>query len=338
MKVSFIIPSFNEERTIDECLTSVIKQKRPPEEIIIVNDGSTDKTKIAVARFNVKNVKLINLEKNTGNKAKAMEVGLKHATGEIIAMTDADTFVDPNFLAKILPHFKDKRVGVVAGKVLSKKSNLLTAARQLEYIMAHEIHKSGQAALGSIFVVPGCAAAFRREVLDEVGLDHDTVTEDLDITLKMHKRGYKIVYEPHAKVYTSDPFKITSYIKQINRWYSGTFQNLKKHKDIIGKGFIGKIEIPMTLIESFIFGAFYLLAPLLFFWDPKLVLFIMTADFLIIALVALYGVYSLKRYDLIFSIPVHYLLRIVNLIVWYFAFFKEIVFKKKDLRWHRAKK
>ncbi|MHA1874650.1 MAG: glycosyltransferase [Candidatus Heimdallarchaeaceae archaeon] len=337
LKVSVLVPCYNEEKTIGKCISSILNQTIKPQEVIVVNDGSTDNSKKIISSF--KDIKLIDLEKNTGNKSKAIEKGLKHVTGDIIVFTDADSFLKKDFIEKSLPHFNDKTVGAVAGKVISIKKNWLTACRELEYIIAQEIHKKGQAILGAVMVVPGCSAVFRKNVLSKIIMDHDTITEDMDITFKIHKLGYKVNFEPSTGVYTNDPSDIRSYIKQLQRWYLGSFQNLRKHKDIIGKKkWLGKVEIPITVIEGLVFGIFYLLSPLLFILMPSAVIFTFVIDFAITSGAALYGIVSLKRYDLVKVVPVMFFVRVFNVIVWLYSFLIEIILRKNIMIWYRVKR
>lgn len=338
MKISFLIPCYNEEKTIGKCIQSVLGQSREADEIIVINDGSGDKSRQIISSFKRKGVKVIHLKENTGNKSKAIEIGLKQATGDIIAFTDADSFLDFDFLNQAVKHFKNPEVGAVNGKIISNKNNWLTSVRGLEYVIGQEIHKSGQAALGSIFVVPGCCGIFRKSVLDKITLDHDTVTEDLDITLKVHKLKKKIIFEPKAIVYTNDPYDLKSYIRQIKRWHSGAFQNIRKHKDILGKGWLGRFEIPATIFEGLFFGSFYLISPILLIWHPSYVLSIYAIDFSILLIFCLYGVLKLKRLDLLKGIMPFFGIRIINNVVWLWAFFNVIILKKNEMTWYRAKR
>jgi len=332
--ISFIIPCYNEEKTIAECIQSVIGQSYKPMEVIVVDDGSTDNSRKIISSF--PGVKLIALEKNTGNKSKAIEKALTHVKGSLVAFTDADSKIRWDFLENAVNKFDDPKVGAVSGKVISNENNLVTGARQLEYTISQDLHKKGQNVLGSIFVIPGCAAVYRKSLLDSLTLDHDTVTEDLDLTIKTHKSGMRIVYEPKAVVYTNDPFDLVSYIKQTRRWYQGTFQNLKKHKDIIGKGFLGKVELPIMFFENIFFGLFYLALPVLFYIAPELTSIVLLVDLVTIILISLYSSIRLKRYSLIFSIPVFYLMKVLQNIVWFHAMLTVLVFNKFEMVWHRA--
>jgi len=184
--------------------------------------------------------------------------------------------------------------------------------------------------------VPGCCAVIRRKLLKNIKFEHDTVTEDLDITLKIHKLKKKIDYEPKAVVYTTDPHDIKSYIRQIKRWHRGAFQNIKKHKYILVKGWLGGFEIPVTIFEGIFFGSFFLISPILAIFYPRFVISIYIVDFIILTLACVYGIIKMKRFDLIVGIPATFMMRAINNIIWIWAFVQEIILRKKSMVWHRA--
>ena len=334
MKISVIIPCFNEQKTIGGCIESVLNQTKKAEEIIIVNDGSTDKSAKIISKF--RKIRLINLKKNTGNKSKALEIALKQVIGDIIVFTDADSFLDKNFIKRAVKYFKNSKISAISGKVISRENNWLTAARELEYIITFSLHKKAQDIVKSIFVISGACAIFRASVFKNIKFDHDTITEDLDITLKLHKLKEQIIYRPEIIAYTNDPFDLKSYIRQIKRWYTGAYQNFKKHKSIFGKGFIGKIEIPLTIVEGLCGGLFFLACPVLFFIFPRIIGLIFLVDFIILLLACIYGIISMKRVDLIKGILPFFILKALGNIIWLWAFFREIVFNKKVMKWYRA--
>lgn len=224
MKISLLIPSYNEDKSLEACLKSAFAQTRPLDEIIVVNDGSTDRTKAILAKYAEQYdiLKPINLRKNTGNKSKAQMRGLPHITGDIVIMTDGDTILDTEFAAKIEMDFERDTTGTlaaVAGYVSSIRYNWITACREIDYIVGQNIFKKAQSIIGYIYVMPGCATAIKTSILRDLSVYHDTVTEDLDFTFQLHLKNLQIAYNMEAIVYTHDPPNLSSYIRQMKRWY-----------------------------------------------------------------------------------------------------------------------
>ncbi len=333
MKVSFLLCAYNEEKTIEETLRSILNQTINPDEVVVVNDGSTDGTAETLKKFE-NECTIVHLPENTGNKAKAQMVGLRYLTGDIIAFTDADTTLDPKFLENGLPYFLDPFVGGVSGQVLSKKKNWLTAARQIQYLIGQGIYKRGMHALNSVMVIPGSAGIVRRKLFYA---SFDTVTEDMDMTLRINELEYKIVYAPDVKAYTSDPTDLGSYVRQTTRWYAGYFQNLRKHFRCVPLRI--KFQMVIPFLETFLTfaGGLTLLASLMLPINPVLLSSLL---FEIIAVEAfvIYGVLKLSRKDLLAHAPAYFFVRIVDLYAWLKCLFKELILHKREMKWLRAER
>jgi len=330
LRVSFLLCAYNEEKTIERTLRSILNQTFKPDEIIVVNDGSTDGTAEVLKKFKDKCV-IVNLPRNTGNKAKAQMIGLKYVTGDLVAFTDADTELDPAFLENGLPYFLDPLVGGVSGQVLSRKKNWLTAVRQIQYLICQNLYKRGMGVSNSILVIPGCAGIVRRELFHA---SFDTVTEDMDMTLRINELGYKIVYASNVKAYTSDPTNLKSYVRQITRWYSGYFQNLRKHFKY------APFRVKVQMILPFFEIVFTLLGTILLALSLVLsnltVLLASLFEILVVEAFILYGVVKLSRRDLLLHLPSYFFVRIVEIYVWVKCLVKELIFQKHELRWLRA--
>ena len=205
LKVSILIPCYNEELTIERCVLSCLEQSLTPEQIIVVDDCSTDGTPEVLARYQNK-ITAVRTPVNTGNKSSAQEYGLTFVTGDIVAMTDADTMLHEDFTKEIAECFNDPSVSAVSGVVRSMKYNWLTRCRAFEYVISNNIHKLAQSYLNFMLVIPGASGAFRTDVFrNRLTFDHDTITEDLDFTYKLHKQSLDISYTRKAIVYTQDP-------------------------------------------------------------------------------------------------------------------------------------
>ncbi|MCX6796036.1 MAG: glycosyltransferase family 2 protein, partial [Candidatus Falkowbacteria bacterium] len=183
--ISVLIPAYNEEKSICRCVNSCLNQTRKPDEIIIVNDGSTDNTLKILKSFGNK-IKIVDLKKNTGNKSKAQEMGLREVKTDVFITTDADTSLDKNFVKEIGKSFDEEGISAVCGFVKSDKCNWITNVREINYLVGQTVYKKAQSKINAIFVLVGCGSAFKTSDFRKiVTFDHDNVTEDLDFTYKL---------------------------------------------------------------------------------------------------------------------------------------------------------
>ena len=233
-KVSVIIPAYNEEKVIQQSMKSVIEQTYPNIELIVVDDGSTDNTSLVAKKFShIPYVKV--LRKTNGGKANAINYGIKHSSGEIIMIVDADSKLEKNAVELMARYFENPEIAAVAGSVyVSNQNNLITKLQALEYIEGLNMVRNGQAFLKLVNIIPGPIGMFRKSALYEVGLyDNDTFAEDCDVTLKLISQGYKIDFESEAIAKTEAPENIFDLIKQRYRWTRGILQAIKKHSSLL---------------------------------------------------------------------------------------------------------
>ena len=332
LSFSVVIPAYNEEESIAACLESVLNQTVTPDRIVVVNDGSTDRTREILERY-ADRVLIVDLNRNTGNKALALREALPFLVGDVVVYTDADSELEPDAFEKVISHFFDPRVGGVSGNVWSRRHNILTGIRQLQYIVGQEIYKRGMSVINTVMVIPGCVGAVRREMFDP---SPDTITEDMDLTLSVIKKGYAVVYNPEAVAWTSDPPNLRSYINQTRRWFSGFFQNMRKHFSELPWRI--KIQMVFLSLENVLFSMAAAMMVLLGLLDMDVLapLLFLAADHLSWAVIAIYGSITRKRRDLLKSVPLMLLSRFVDNFIWIYAMFSELVFRRRDLNWHRA--
>ena len=334
MKISILIPCYNEEKTIAKALDSCLNQSRPADEIVVVNDGSSDNTLSILEQYKDK-IKIVDLAQNTGSKSYAQSIGLQHVTGDVFITADADTLLDREFVKNIEIEFKDPKAMAVAGYVKSMKSNVITACRELEYLYGQEVHKYAQSMLDAIYVVPGCASAFRKKVFNVlIESSHDTITEDLDFTYQFHELGVKIRFCKKAIVYTQDPDNLSSYINQIRRWYGGGWQNLVKHWRNVKKKAL-MFEIMLMFGETTLFGFLLLISPFINF---AFFLYLCGTSLVFAIAMGSYAAWRRKRIDLLLASPVYIFMVIINSYVFLEQMVKNVILRKRILVWYKPER
>jgi cellulose synthase/poly-beta-1,6-N-acetylglucosamine synthase-like glycosyltransferase len=285
-KVSILIPARNEEKVIGRILQRMTELTYPREktQIIVVNDASTDATgKIAeeCSRLN-SNIKVIHRSKEEGGtgKAAALNIGFKHAEGEIIFCFDADYYPQRDILEVLMKEFADPRVGAVQGRiiVLNEPESIVTRLVALERIGGYRIDQLARDNLELITQFGGTAGGFRRSVLEALGgWDESILAEDTDLTFRLYLEGYRIRYVYDAECYEEAVENWRAYWKQRYRWAKGHMQcafkhliNVLKSKNLTHKekidGFLllNVYFMPILVLLSWIVGI-----PLFFLHPPQ---------------------------------------------------------------------
>ena len=252
--VSVIVPAYNEEKSVAATLESLLSQNYNNYEVVLVDDGSTDKTYEIARRYEGPKMKVIHQE-NKG-KAAALNTGINAASGAIVLTVDADTRLNAGALAIIAGRFSsDPRLGSLSGNVkVDKPRGLLQRLQDIEYATGIGLTRKGQSMLASVMIVPGPIAAFRKEaVLNAGGFATDTFAEDFDITLAVLKAGFRVEYDDSAIAYTMAPRGVEDLLKQRRRWYRGMIQVLAKHEDMFLRkryGVAGLYGIPYMWYDT----------------------------------------------------------------------------------------
>jgi len=252
--ISIIIPAYNEEKVIANTIEALISEDYPKKEIVMVNDGSTDKT-LEVANRYKNQIKV--LSKENGGKATAMNYAIRYCSGEIIVVVDADTIIGVGSLKQLVQGFKSEKVAAVAGNIkIRNANNLITKCQSLEYIASIQVVRRVFDYFGSIPIVPGALGAFRKSALIESGLyDKSTIVEDFDCTLKVAKSGFTVSGTVKAIAYTEAPDTLKDFIKQRQRWFRGNLQVYKRHFNILRNprfGFLQRLSFPFMLLSAII--------------------------------------------------------------------------------------
>ena len=254
--VSIIVPAYNEQAVVGRTIRSVLANDYPHMEIIFVDDGSTDGTADAVEQEFAGNEKVRVVRQVNGGKASALNHGILVSKGEIIVGLDADTQFRQETITRLIRHFRDPRVGAVAGNVkVGNRINLITRWQALEYITSQNVDRLAYAQLNAVTVVPGAIGAWRRTALEEVGgYLTDTLAEDMDLTWRIRRKGWKIETEAGAVALTEAPATTPAFFKQRFRWSFGTLQCLWKHRRALFRyGWFGWVGLPTLWLFQILF-------------------------------------------------------------------------------------
>ncbi len=234
--LSVIIAAFNEGRVIAKTLRSVLDTDFAGTfELIVIDDGSRDDTAAEVERIAASDPRVRLLRQPNRGKSAALRHGLAHAQHDTIVFLDADTHFEKSTLAELVKPFVNPLVGAVSGH--ARVGNLRTfvaRCQSLEYICGFNLDRRAYTDWNCITVVPGAISAFRKSAIEAAGgLSHDTLAEDTDLTLTLHRLGYRIEYAPDAVAWTEAPETFRTLAKQRFRWAFGTMQCLWKHRDLV---------------------------------------------------------------------------------------------------------
>jgi cellulose synthase/poly-beta-1,6-N-acetylglucosamine synthase-like glycosyltransferase/peptidoglycan/xylan/chitin deacetylase (PgdA/CDA1 family)/spore germination protein YaaH len=234
--VSVVMAAYNEGKVIVETLRALLATEYKGElEIIVVDDGSRDETAAEVERVAHVDPRVRLLQQENRGKARALQRGLAAVRHGIVVFIDADTQCQRDTLPRLLEPFADVRIGAVSGH--AKVGNLrsfIARCQALEYTCGFNLDRRAYNRWNCVTVVPGAISAIRKEAIDQAGgLSLETLAEDTDLTLSLHKHRQRIVYVPDAIAWTEAPESVRTLARQRSRWAYGTLQCLWKHRDMV---------------------------------------------------------------------------------------------------------
>jgi len=239
--LSIIIPVYNEEKVVADSVSSLLALDYSNYEIIIVNDGSTDKTENVAKKLvgyqkglhNDIKVSLIN--RPNGGKSQALNAGIRHSKAEFVLCMDGDSQLSPDSIKVAVRHFTNPEIGAVAGNVkVLNRGKLFTDLQALEYIEGLNLGRSAQSLINLVNIIPGPIGLFRKKAIEGAGYYSSlTFAEDADLTLKILADGWRVYYEPNSISFTEAPEKLNQLLKQRYRWTRGIIQAIRKHKKLM---------------------------------------------------------------------------------------------------------
>jgi cellulose synthase/poly-beta-1,6-N-acetylglucosamine synthase-like glycosyltransferase/peptidoglycan/xylan/chitin deacetylase (PgdA/CDA1 family) len=261
--VSVLVPAYNEAKCIEQTVRSLVASDHPIE-VLVIDDGSSDGTARIVENLGLPGVRVVR-QLNAGKPA-ALNRGIANAKYDLIVMMDGDTVFEPTTVRELVQPFGDPRVGAVAGNAkVGNRDSLIGAWQHIEYVMGFNLDRRMYDVLRCMPTIPGAVGAFRRSALERVGgMSDDTLAEDTDITMAMHRDGWHVVYAEKAVAWTEAPESVQQLWSQRYRWSYGTMQAIWKHRrSVFERGPSGRFgRVGMPLVSMFMVVA-PLLAPLI---------------------------------------------------------------------------
>jgi cellulose synthase/poly-beta-1,6-N-acetylglucosamine synthase-like glycosyltransferase len=276
-RVTVQLPIFNEMYVVDRLLASVTALRYPKDRLEIqVLDDSTDQTTAiasrAVERYRAQGFEIRYLHRSdrTGFKAGALDAGLAQATGEFVLIFDADFVAPPDILEKTLGHFEDARVAMVQARWghINRDYSLLTEVQSIMLDGHFIVEHGARSRSGRFFNFNGTAGVWRRSAIaDAGGWQHDTLTEDLDLSYRAQLRGWRFVYLPDLVAPAELPVEMNAFKTQQQRWAKGSVQVCKKLLPRVLASELGwrqKVEATFHLTANLAYPLMVLLAGLMF--------------------------------------------------------------------------
>jgi cellulose synthase/poly-beta-1,6-N-acetylglucosamine synthase-like glycosyltransferase len=242
--VSIIIPTYNEEKNIEECIKSIADCNYKNIQIICVDDGSQDRTTEVIKSFKVKLIRL----KHKG-KANALNAALKHAEHDFVLVLDADVRLTKEFIKNMLSPFSDEKVGATAGVcMIDKPRSIIGKFQEVEYLYINLVRSSFSNVFGNGIWFFGAAACFRKNLVRNF---LSILTEDMEMSLRIAGKGYKVLTVEDAVYYTK-AVSLKGLIRQRMRWFFGGLQCVWMHRRLFNRS----IELAY-LFSNQVFWAFY---------------------------------------------------------------------------------
>jgi poly-beta-1,6-N-acetyl-D-glucosamine synthase len=273
--VSIIVPVWNEETTVQKTIFSLLKLNYPKDKlsILIVDDGSTDKTWNVIQRFS-RNKQIRLFRKENGGKYTALNHALGFVNTELVGCLDADSFVHPEALNRIVVKFNDSEVMAVTPSIkIFEPKGILGLIQKAEYIFGIFLRKVFHY-LNAIYITPGPFSIFRKSVFDKLGgYKHAHNTEDMEIAMRMQRNNMKISNVHNAFIYTIAPTNIKDLYKQRLRWVYGFLKNAIDYRDMFFRpqyGNLGMIVLPAAGIS--VISTMYLFGAMVLNWANSLVI------------------------------------------------------------------
>jgi cellulose synthase/poly-beta-1,6-N-acetylglucosamine synthase-like glycosyltransferase len=311
--LTILVPAFNEAASIADTVLSLQRQTRRPEQIVVIDDFSTDGTgAIALAL----GATVVRPPVNTGSKAGAQNFALPLVDTEFCMAIDADTVLAEDAVEKIMACIETSDAAAACGFVLPRHVRTVwERGRYIEYLFAFTFYKPVQDHYQRPMISSGCFSVYRMTVLNEMGgWSTRTMAEDMDLTWTLYDRGYGVRFVPEAVSYPIEPESLHFMGKQLRRWSHGFLQNVRLHwRPLLQQPYL-RTSVAVGLFDGLIASFGYLLViPALAILVHPLFLLGYVIDLPVIAVpVLLKAIQRRETLRALVSLPCFLVLRYVN--------------------------
>ena len=328
-KLALLLPAHDEELILAATIQSAVAAGQPLEDIFVVDDASTDKTrKIAIKHLGRKHV----LTVEHSGKGLAIHKAIQYFNIEKryvwLHVADADSVFCKDYFRMYKRKLNTQKYSVAVGFVQSLRGNWISRYRAFCYTYGQHIMRRIQSYLGMISVFPGPITCFKTDIIKDLDLTSKGLTEDFDITLQVHRKKLgKIRFIPEAINYTQDPQTLRDFCNQNLRWQRGFFQGVTKYK--VGRR-LQKIDFSLGyqmfealfyIVQMLIFVPYITLTTHKWFIMPL----VLISDYLIIVGLALFSAVISKRWSILQSLPYFYILRWIELGIFIRAYVEVVI-------------
>ncbi len=343
-RVTVLVPAYNEEPVIRDTIGSIRKQTYPVEEIIVIDDCSTDRTNEIASSLGVT---VIRTPKNTGSKSQAQNFAISYVKTGVFVTIDADTTLDPRAIELLIPALADQNTLSACGFVIPQVTGTFwERARLVEYLYGLSLFKSTQEHWSTPLVSSGCFSAFNLKLFRKAGkFPEDCIAEDMALTWKAHLMGYSIRYVPEAISYPMEPSNWPQYRGQVLRWYRGFFQCVTDQGfSLLGKprlaAFIG-FYLVVGLLSMAFYGIFaYTVVHGLIYGigvTSAVLLVVAAVDVAVGFGATLAGGYRTgKLKEAVTGYPLLWIVSPLNSMMFLYSFWQECVKKNKLTTWEKG--
>jgi len=283
--VSIIVPVKNEEKVIGRLLKALLNLEYPlsKKEIIVVNDESSDRTGEICAQYAARclEIRVFNRPKSS-TKAAALNFGVSHAHGEVIATFDADSVPEPDALLRAVKYFEDLEVAAVQGRICSinANENMLTKFLLYEGAVEYEAYVRGKDRLNLFVGLAGTCQFIKRAVLEEIsGWNEKNLSEDVELALRLTEKDYAIKYASDVRTWEESPNSVKGLVRQRARWFRGNMEMGLRFGKLLRRPSKRRFDAEMTLFGTYLIVlclVSYFMTVWSFLLPPNLLLIIIT--------------------------------------------------------------
>lgn len=336
-KVSIVISAYNEEKYIEEKINNALGLNYPDDryEVIVISDGSSDKTVEIAQSFNAKNYLFIDQVERKG-KTSALNIALSHINGEIVVYTDANVFIENDALLNLLEPFYQQDIGAVSSRVELRALDSGEPLGESAYMKYERYLQKRESAIYSMIGIDGGLFAVRRELVPKI--PENIVLDDFFIVSNVLSKKYRILYQENALAFESVPASVSQEFRRKSRIAAGGFQVLK---------YLDYLRHPLSFKRIFFFfishkllrwlTPFFMIMALFsnsFLLDEPGYKLLFLAQTVFYALAVTGYLFMKTRNILIIYVPYYFVMMNIAFLV---GFFKNL-FREQKVTWNRVER